>query len=104
MKPNRSPDTRHEPVYTSELTLEVAYSRTKIYRTVITRDANGRFRVRRQKWDVGDSDHTRGGHWLPDQRGLTVAASLEAARALAEEKLKETPDGLSSSAKEGDSV
>ena len=88
MKPNRPPDTRHDPVYQGELTLETTYSRTKIYRAVITRDTNGRFRVRRQKWSEG---------WLPEERTMTVAVSLEAARGLADEKLKETPDGLSSS-------
>jgi hypothetical protein len=97
VKPNRPPDTRHDPVYQGELTLETTYSRTKIYRAIITRDSNGRFRVRREKWDVP-------GNWISDERAMTVAASLEAARVLAEEKLKETPDGLSSSAKEGHSV
>jgi hypothetical protein len=97
VKPNRPPDTRHDPVYQGELTLETTYSRTKIYRAIITRDSNGRFRVRREKWDVP-------GNWISDERAMTVAASLEAARVLAEEKLKETPDGLSSSAKEGNSV
>ena len=91
MKPNRPPDTRHQPVYQGELTLETAYSRTKLFRAIITRDSNNRFRVRRQRWDTQ-------GTWLPDERGMTVAASLEAARVLAEEKLKETPDGLSSPA------
>ena len=89
MKPNRLPDTRQETVYQGELTLETAYSRTKLFRTIITRDSNNRFRVRRQRWDAQ-------GTWLPDERGMTVAASLEAARVLAEEKLKDTPDGLSS--------
>ena len=97
MKPNRSPDTRHEPVYQGELTLETAYSRTKLFRAIITRDSNGRFRVRREKWEVQ-------GNWSSDERKATVAISLETARSLAEEKLKETPDGLSSSAKEGNSV
>jgi hypothetical protein len=79
-------------VYPDELTLEVTYSRTKLYRSVITRDANARFRVRRQRWDVRDSEFTGGGHWLPDERGMTIAVSLEAARGLAEEKLREIPD------------
>jgi hypothetical protein len=97
VKPNRPPDTRHEPVYQGELTLETAYSRTKLFRAIITRDSNGRFRVRRQRWNAQDD-------WIPDERAMTVAASLDAARILAEEKLKETRDGLSSSAKEGNSV
>jgi hypothetical protein len=97
VKPNRPPDTRHEPVYQGELTLETAYSRTKLFRAIITRDSNNRFRVRRQRWDARDN-------WIPDEHGMTIGASLDIARGLAEEKLKETPDGLSSSANQGDSV
>jgi hypothetical protein len=86
VKKDLPPDTRHEPVYQNELTLEVTYSPTKMRRSVITRDSNGRFRARRQRWDAAP------GHWHSDERGFATAVSLETARALAEEKLKEAPD------------
>ena len=88
MKKSPPPDTHHEPVYQGELTLEVVYSRTKIYRSIISRDANARFRVRCEKWEAS---------WFANERSSTIAVSLETARTLAEEKLKETPDGLSHS-------
>ncbi len=93
MKKTFPPDTRHEPVFQNELTIEVTYTPKKLRRAVITRDSNDRFRVRRERWDIGDADFTGEGHWLPDGRGLTIAATLETARDLAEEKLKEAPDG-----------
>jgi hypothetical protein len=94
VKKNSPPDTRHEPAYSEELTLEVSYSREKGFRSVISLDANRRFRVRREKWDVGVPEFTGSGHWLPDQRGTTIAVSLETARVLALEKLEETPEGV----------
>ena len=87
MKKDLPPDTHHEPVYQNELTLEATYSPKKMRRSIITRDANGRFRVRRQRWEALP------GHWQSDERGFATAVSLETARALAEEKLKEAPDG-----------
>ncbi len=84
-----APDTRHEPVYTDELTLEVTYSTGKTLRAVISRDANNRFRVRRERWSLSESEHVAGGFWEQAERHYSVAASLEAARELAKEKLSE---------------
>jgi hypothetical protein len=78
----------------NEMTLEVTYSRKKGFRSIITRDADKRFRVRREKWCAKDAEHTRRGHWLEDGRSRTIAASLEAARILAQEKLSKTLEGL----------
>ncbi len=94
MKKSLPPDTRHEPAYSNELTLEVSYSSSKGYRSVISRDDNKRFRVRREKWHGEDVESASEGYWRSDQHGFTVAVSLETARVLALEKLEETPEGV----------
>ncbi len=94
MSPRKSlsPDTTHEPVFTNELTLEVTYSPHKRFRAIVTRDSNERFRVRLQRWSLSEVEITGDGFWVEDERGRTIAASLEIARALAEEKLTATDD------------
>jgi hypothetical protein len=75
------------------LTLEITYSGTKRFRTVITRDQDGRFRVRRERWETETLGDGSRGYWRNDAGRASIAASLEIARELAEEKLAESGDG-----------
>ena len=92
----RAPDTRHDPVYTDELTLEVTYSPGKTLRAVITRDTNHRFRVRRERWSLSEAEHVPGGFWEQTERHYSIAATLGAAREIAKEKLSETSGNVES--------
>lgn len=87
--PLLSPDTTHTPSYASERVADIVHAADARYRTVLTQDAEGRFRVRAECWDIGDAEFTGSGHWLPIGRTTTITGTLEHARAVAVDRLAE---------------
>ena len=98
-----TPDTSHTPSYFGEAVVEILYSQHDEFRTIITKRREETFRVRREKWDLGDWDAIGEGYWNEDDHGTTLTDRIETARVLAREKLLATTDGLKSDVKRTDS-
>ena len=97
------PDTSHTPSYFGEAVVEILYSQHNEFRAIVTKRREGTFRVRREKWDLGDWDVIGEGYWNEDDHGTTLTDRIETARVLAREKLLATTDGLKSEVKRIDS-
>jgi hypothetical protein len=98
-----APDTSHTPSYIGQVVVEILYSQHKNFRAVITIRQDGSFQIRMEKWELGDWEFIGKGYWNSQERSATFTDQLEAARALAREKLHGSPDGLDSEVSRTDS-
>ncbi len=85
--PPPDPDEQATPIFGGETVVEVRYSGQKNYRSVITQDSAGRFRVHRQLWDASNWDVAPSAYWADDDHGAVIADTLDRARMLATEAL-----------------
>jgi len=83
------PDTTHTPRYVSQAVVEVIYAKDPQYRAVLTRDAEGRLRVRCEIWDTFEWEYQGKGFWREISPGATITDTLERARELASERLRD---------------
>src|SRR5580658_358631 len=83
------PDTTHTPRYTAESVLECLYSADTKHRAVLTRDGRGLLHVRCQVWDLSEWERLGSGFWNPVGKGATITDTIENARLLAQERLRE---------------
>jgi hypothetical protein len=92
-EPPPPPDRTAPFSHLGEEEIESRYSRSGLYRIIVSRDRAGRYRIHRQRWDTGDWDVARVAQWLEDDRMATITDTLENARSLARQRLEATPDG-----------
>jgi len=90
------PDTDSIPAYIRESVEEILFSTNNLFRAVITRDEQGVFRVHRDYWCVSDFEYIGEGYWCQCDRMNTMTDTLENARALSKQKLRESSDGYQS--------
>lgn len=73
--------------------MEIVFSTNNLFRAVITRDDQSIFRVHRDYWCVSDYDYVGYAYWSQFDQMNTMTDSLESARELAKQALRETSDG-----------
>jgi hypothetical protein len=83
------PDRTHTPQYVSQSVVEIIYAKDPKYRAVLTRDRKNLLRVRCQVWDTLDCEYTGHGFWREISKGATITDTVERARSLAAERLRE---------------
>ena len=87
--PPAPPDPSIPPTYPGETVVEVIYSKSRSIRVVITQETRT-FRVHRQEWEA---PYAGSASWLPADTWATFTDSLERARGLAQEHLRESGNG-----------
>jgi len=87
--PAPDPDTTHQPSIAGQSVVEVIYARSQRERAIITRDAQGIFRVRTEFWDTSDWEVAAAAYWCQQHLG-TFTDTLAHARQLACEHLHES--------------
>lgn len=95
------PDTASIPAYIRESVVERLFSTNNLFRAVITKDAQAVFRVHRDYWCVSDYEYIGEGYWCQCDQMNTMTDTLESARELAQQKLRETSDGYETNSESG---
>ena len=88
-KPAPAPNKTDTPRYIDNSVLECIYPADGEYRAVVTRDAAGLLHVRCEMWDTSEWDSSNIAFWIPFGQGATLTDTIENARILARERLRE---------------
>ena len=82
------PDTQLGPDHYGQAVVESHYSPSKRYRAIITRGADGVFRVHREQWETSGWHVGGTPAWVPAAGGAHLSDTIERARSLAAEALR----------------
>ena len=96
------PDVEAIPVYVRESVEEILFSMHSLFRAVLTKDNQEVYRVHRDYWCVSDFEYIGKGYWCKCDQMNTMTDTLENARELAKQKLRETSDGYETTTERDD--
>jgi hypothetical protein len=82
------PDTTHVPRHRHEV-LECVYSPDKSHRALLVRDDRGLIHISCQTWDLSEWENLGYGFWNPVGQGMSITDTIDNARKLAQERLRE---------------
>jgi hypothetical protein len=83
------PDKGHIPRYVNQAVVECVYSQDSRLRAVLVRDGTENLRIRCERWDVSEWENSSFAFWSPVGHGTTITDTVENARLLARERLRE---------------
>jgi hypothetical protein len=77
------------PRYVNLAVVECLYSEDSRHRAVLVRDSSDNLRVRCEMWDLSEWENSGLAFWGPAGQGTTITDTIDNARLLARERLRE---------------
>ena len=84
-----SPAKDRMPRYVNQTVIECVYSMDCYHRAVLARDSNGNVRIHCESWDLSEWEACGAAFWSPLGKSETITDTVENARSLARESLRE---------------